>query len=68
VAGDIRCPDSRISNADFSWFVTHYPTGGNPGAPFNVCADYATPLGSITLADFSKFAVHFAGAGHKGPI
>jgi len=67
--GDIRCPDSRVSNADFSWFVTHYPTTGNPGATYLACADYAAPLGApIGLADFSKFAIHFAGAGHKCPI
>jgi hypothetical protein len=67
-AGDLRCPDSKVTNADFSWFVTHYPTGANPGAPYLACADYAAPLASITLADFSKFSVHFAGAGHKCPI
>jgi len=68
-AGDVRCPDSRVSNADFSWFVTHYPTAGNPGAGYFTCADYAAPLGApIGLADFSKFTVHFAGAGHKCPI
>ena len=67
--GDIRCPDSRVTNADFSWFVTHYPTTGNPGATYFSCADYAAPLGApIGLADFSKFSVHFAGAGHKCPI
>ncbi len=67
--GDTRCPDSRVTNADFSWFVTHYPTGANPGATYLACADYATPLGApIGLADFSKFTVHFAGAGHKCPI
>ena len=66
--GDLKCPDSRVTNADFSWFVTHYPTGGNPGAPFLACADYAAPLGAVTLADFTKFSVHFAGAGHKCPI
>ena len=67
--GDIRCPDSRVTNADFSWFVTHYPTTGNPGATYVACADYAAPLGApIGLADFSKFSVHFAGAGHKCPI
>lgn len=66
--GDIRCPDGKVTNADFSWFVTHYPTGANPGATYFACADYAAPLGSpIGLADFSKFAVHFAGAGHKCP-
>jgi len=68
-AGDLKCPDSKVTNADFSWFVTHYPTGANPGATYLVCADYAAPLGSpIGLADFSKFTVHFAGAGHKCPI
>ncbi|HET6348066.1 MAG TPA: hypothetical protein VFH88_03190 [Candidatus Krumholzibacteria bacterium] len=68
-AGDIRCPDSKVSNADFSWFATHYPTAGNPGASYLACADFAAPLGSpIGLADFSKFTVHFAGAGHKCPI
>jgi hypothetical protein len=68
-AGDIKCPDSRVTNADFSWFVTHYPTTGNPGAPYLACADFAAPLGApIGLADFSKFSVHFAGAGHKCPI
>jgi hypothetical protein len=68
-AGDIKCPDSKVTNADFSWFVTHYPTGANPGATYLACADYAAPLGSpIGLSDFSKFTVHFAGAGHKCPI
>jgi hypothetical protein len=68
-AGDIKCPDSRVTNADFSWFVTHYPTGSNPGAPYLACADLAAPLGApIGLADFSKFTVHFAGVGHKCPI
>ena len=67
--GDTRCPDSKVTNADFSWFVTHYPTTGNPGAAYLACADYAAPLGApIGLADFSKFSVHFAGAGHKCPI
>jgi len=68
-AGDIRCPDSKVTNADFSWFVTHYPTAGNPGATYFSCADFAAPLGApIGLADFSSFTVHFAGAGHKCPI
>lgn len=67
-AADLKCPDSKVTNADFSWFVTHYPTGANPGAPYLACADYAAPLAQITLADFSKFTVHFAGAGHKCPI
>lgn len=65
-AGDIRCPDSKVSNADYSWFVTHYPSASNPGATYIACADFATPLGApIGLADFAKFSVHFAGAGHK---
>jgi hypothetical protein len=67
-AGDLRCPDSKVTNADFAWFVTHYPTTALPGAPYLACADYAAPLGSISLADFGKFVVHFAGAGHKCPI
>jgi hypothetical protein len=68
-AGDIRCPDSKVSNADFSWFSGHYSFTGHPGS-YIACADYAAPLGggSLTLADFSKFTVHFAGAGHKCPI
>jgi hypothetical protein len=68
-AGDIKCPDSRISTADFGWFVTHYPTGANPGAAYLACADFAAPLGApIGLADFGKFTLHFAGIGHKCPI
>jgi hypothetical protein len=66
--GDLKCPDSKVTNADFSWFVTHYPTGTNPGAPYLACADYALTAGAISLADFTKFSVHFAGAGHKCPI
>jgi len=67
--GDLLCPDSRITTADFGWFVTHYPTAANPGAPYLACADYAAPLGApIGLADFGKFVVHYAGAGHKCPI
>jgi hypothetical protein len=67
-AGDIRCPDSRVSLADYNWFATHYPTAALPAAPYFNCADYASPLGSITLADYSKFTIHFAGVGHKCPI
>jgi hypothetical protein len=67
-AGDIRCPDSRVSLADYNWFSTHYPTSGNPGAPYFSCADYAAPLGTVTLADYSKFSIHYAGVGHKCPI
>ena len=67
--GDTRCPDSKVDNSDFSWFVSHYPTTTNPGAPYFACADYATPFGApIGLPDFTKFTVHFAGAGHKCPI
>jgi len=65
---DNRCPDSRVTNADFSWFITHYPTGTNPGAPYLACADYAATLGVISLADFTRFVLHFSGAGHKCPI
>jgi hypothetical protein len=78
-AGDIRCPDSRVSLADFAWFNTHYKTAANPGATYHACADYAHPIGGATtntspapftvgLADFSKFNVHYFGAGHKCPI
>jgi len=68
-AADVRCPDSKVSVTDYSWFTTHYPSAGNPGATYLACADYAAPLGSpIGLADFSKFVVHYAGAGHKCPI
>ena len=67
-AGDTRCPDSRVTNADFSWFVTHYPSVGNPGASYFECADFAAPLGApLGLADFSKFSLHFWGD-HKCPI
>jgi hypothetical protein len=67
--GDVRCPDSKVTQADFAWFVTHFPSAGNPGATYLACADFADPLGSpIGLADFAKFTVHFAGAGHKCPI
>lgn len=65
---DNRCPDSRVTNADFSWFITHYPTGTNPGAPYLACADYSVTLGVIGLSDFTTFVLHFAGAGHKCPI
>jgi hypothetical protein len=60
---DIRCPDSKVSNSDFSWFTGHYGTG----KPYFACADYAAPLGSISLADFSKFSLHFIPL-HKCPI
>jgi len=69
-AADILCPDSRVTNADFSWFVTHYPSAANPGATYLACADIAAPLGTpIGLADFSRFTLHFfMDIGHKCPI
>jgi hypothetical protein len=69
-AGDLLCPDSQVTNADFSWFVTHYPNAANPGASYFACADFAAPLGApIGLGDFSKFSVHFyAMVGHKCPL
>jgi len=67
-AGDLKCPDSKVSNADFSWFVTHYTVNVMFPKPYHVCADYASSFGAITLADFTKFVFHFAGAGHKCPI
>jgi hypothetical protein len=64
--GDAQCPDGKVTNADFSWFVTHYPTTTNPGAPYLACADYAVAYGTpISLADFAKFTFHFAGVGHR---
>jgi len=65
---DAPCPDSKVDNSDFSWFIVHYPYPGH-AATYFACADYAAPLGgSIDLSDFSKFSVHFVGAGHKCPI
>jgi hypothetical protein len=64
---DLRCPDSRVTGADFAWFATHFSTAGSP-KPYHACADYALPLGTISGPDFAKFAIHFAGAGHKCPI
>jgi hypothetical protein len=77
--GDIACPDSRVTLADFSWWNTHFKSAGNPGAVYHACADYAHPIGAsttpaapnpfvISLSDYSKFSVHYAGAGHKCPI
>jgi hypothetical protein len=71
--GDLKCPDSRVTSADFGWFVTHYTYTGHPGS-YIACADYATPFetggaGSILRSgDFSKFVFHYSGAGHKCPI
>jgi hypothetical protein len=67
-AGDIRCPDYKVTMADYSWFSSHYRTSENPGAGYFPCADYAQPFGLITLADFSAFVMHYAGTGHKCPI
>jgi len=69
---DTPCPDSKVTNADFSWFTSHYTVNIALPKPYYVCADYARNqagnFGDITLADFSKFTVHFQGAGHKCPI
>jgi len=62
--GDLRCPDSKVTTADFSFFVSHYV----PGSTYLACMDFAAPIGSTTLADFSKFTVHYAGAGHRCPV
>jgi len=69
-AVDNRCPDSKVTNSDFSWFTSHYLFAGpGAGATYLACADYAAPFGSpIGLADFTKFTVHFVGSGHKCPI
>lgn len=65
---DVKCPDGKVSMADYSWFTLHYPNWDNPGAPYLACADFAAPLGTITLADYSRFVVHYAGAGHRCPF
>lgn len=63
--GDNMCADGKVTNADWSWFVTHYPTGANPGATYLAAADYVTPFGSpITLADLNWFVGHYTAA-HK---
>ena len=67
-SGDVRCPDSKVSMADYNWFVMHYRTADNPAAPYFACADYAQPFGQISVADYSKFVIHYAGAGHRCPI
>jgi hypothetical protein len=67
-AGDIRCPDSKVTMADYSWFASHYRRAENPGAPYHACADYTTPFGNIGLPDYSKFVVHYIGTGHQCSI
>ena len=67
-SGDIKCPDYKVTMADYSWFTTHYPTAENPGASYFACADFAAPFGSVTLADYSRFVAHYAGVGHKCPL
>jgi hypothetical protein len=68
-AADLRCPDSKVTTADFGWFTGHYPTAAQPGNPYFSCADYAAPIGApLGLADFGAFNTHFAGAGHKCPL
>jgi hypothetical protein len=64
-SGDVKCPDSKVSMADYTWFTSHYPTAANPGAAYLACADFAAPFGVISLNDYSRFVVHYAGAGHK---
>ena len=64
-AGDIACPDSRVTMADFSWFASHYANANNPGVTYLACADLAAPFGEMSLADLSKISVHFGGTGHR---
>ena len=64
-AGDLRCPDYRVTMADYSWFSSHYTSVVSPAAPYHACADYATPFGNIGLPDYSKFVVHYIGTGHR---
>lgn len=64
-AGDLRCPDGKVTMTDYSWFTMHYAREENPGAPYMACADMAAPFGSISIADFSRFTVHYIGAGHQ---
>lgn len=66
-AGDIMCPDGRVTSADYSWFATHYPTSTNPNAPYFACADFSLPFGVITLADFTQTVGHFQNS-HKCTI
>jgi len=66
--GDLLCPDSKVSPADFGWFVTHYTYSGHPGS-YIACADYVSPYGgTLGSGDFAKFVIHYSGAGHKCPI
>ena len=62
--GDVMCPDGKVTNADYSWFGTHYATSSNPNAPYSACADFSLPFGVITLADFTQSVAHFIG-NHK---
>jgi hypothetical protein len=71
-SGDVSCPDGKVTNADFSWFITHYPTPTNPNPPYHEAADYEPSAtephwGTITLADFTAFVPHFVNGGHKYP-
>ena len=67
-AGDLRCPDLRVTMADYTWFGSHFRWAENSGAPYHACADYTTPFGSIGLPDYSKFVVHYIGTGHQCSI
>jgi len=58
-AADLRCPDYKVTNADFSWFSGHYTINIAFPKPYFSCADYGAPLGVIGLSDLSKFTVHF---------
>jgi hypothetical protein len=64
-SGDARCPDGKVSMADYNWFISHYARAETAGATYFACADYAQPFGSISMADYSKFVVHYIGAGHQ---
>jgi hypothetical protein len=65
---DISCPDGMVTNPDFNWFASHYPTVANPGATYFEAADYAKPFSSpIGFPDYSRFVGHFVGAGHAYP-
>ncbi|HKW15732.1 MAG TPA: hypothetical protein VJS69_14700 [Candidatus Krumholzibacteria bacterium] len=67
-SGDVRCPDGKVSMADYNWFITHLRRADSPAATYFACADYAQPFGQISLADYSKFVVHYAGTGHACPL
>ena len=67
--GDNLCPDGKVDTSDFAWFITHYPTAINPGAPYSACADFAAPLGApIGLPDFTKFTSHYFGNHRCNPL